>query len=184
MGKIAEAERDKYSRIWEFESYAQFSPGADQIDMFWQIAKPKSGQSVIDVGAGAGAASAILKARGLQVRAFDLTDQAWTQPDIHLQTGTIWNDLRGGMYDFAYCCDVMEHIPTEYVALSIDRILATARAAFFSVCFLDDGAGRLIGQPLHLTVKPFVWWRDLFRELGRLDEARDQMGQGVFYVRR
>ena len=44
--------------------------------------------------------------------------------------------------------------------------------------------GALIGEALHLTVRPFLFWRDLFRELGTLHDARDLIGEGVFCVSR
>jgi len=181
---IAAKEREKYARAWAIDDYSKFSPGLSHIDMFWSIASPKRGQSLIDVGCGAGAATRALKSRGLSVRGFDLTDTAWDHDDIPLTTGTIWRDLRGGPYDYAYCCDVMEHIPTEFVGLAIERILQVAPKAFFSISFTEDHFGDFVGEALHLTVKPFVWWRDLLRELGIVHEARDLMGEGVFYVAR
>jgi hypothetical protein len=35
---------------------------------------------------------------------------------------------------------------------------STRRATYFSVSLRPDGCGRLIGQPLHLTVEPLAWW--------------------------
>lgn len=181
---ISSQERGKYEKAWSLDDYANFSPGLSHIDMFFSIASPKRGQSLIDVGCGAGAATSALKSRGLMARGFDLTDTAWAHDDIPLTVGSIWRDLPRGPFDYAYCCDVMEHIPTEYVALSVSRILDSAPRAFFSVSFMPDHFGDYIGESLHLTVKPFVWWRELFWEMGTLLDARDMMGEGVFYVAR
>lgn len=179
---ISEREREKYSRIWQIPSYSKESPGLQHVDMFAAIAKPIPGQSVADVGAGDGAASNALRDRlQLRVTAFDLTNTAWKgKPDIPLHLGSVWRGVPGGMFDHVYCCDMMEHIPTELVALAVDRILMAGARCFFSISFLPDAFGAFIGEPLHLTVRPFTWWRDLFREIGRLDEARDMMGEGVF----
>lgn len=184
--KVTEAERSKYQKVWGLEDYSVYSPGEHAVDYFFRIAKPVVGQSVIDVGAGSGAASRALKGRGLVVRAFDLCDVAWRHEDIPLLTGSVWRDLPvvSPPYDFAYCTDVMEHIPTEFTALSVSEILRTCGRAFFSIAFTEDGFGDFIGQPLHLTVKPFSWWRDLMGELGTIEDARDQMGSGVFLVRK
>jgi len=181
---ITQSESAKYAEIWGYDDYAKFSPGAYYADLFWRIAQPKEGARVLDVGAGSGAATVELKKRGLQVRAFDLTSEAWRHDDIPLLTGTIWRDLPAGPFDYTYCCDVMEHIPTEYVGLSIDRILAVGNRGFFSISFVQDHFGSVIGQPLHLTIKPFLWWVDLFSELGSLIDARDLIENGVFYVAR
>jgi hypothetical protein len=40
-----------------------------------------------------------------------------------------------------------------------------------------------VGQPLHKTVKPFVWWRDLCREIGTVVEAVDMLTRAVFVIR-
>jgi len=184
--RITEAERDKYSKVWGLDDYAVYSPGKETVDYFFRIARPGPGQSVLDVGAGSGAGSKALKDKGLSVRAFDITDVAWRHPDIHLDVGCVWRDLNLVDFDFVYCCDMMEHIPTEFVGLTLDRILKTCESgkAFFSISFTEDHFGTFIGQDLHLTVKPFAWWRDMLRELGKVHEARDRMGHGVFLVGR
>lgn len=180
---IREAEAAKYKKAWGLEAYHQHSPGAHFTDLFYSIAKPVSGQSVIDIGAGDGQGSRILKDRGLIVTAFDLADMGWEHTDIPLRQGCLWRGLGGSLFDYGYCCDVIEHIPTQFVGLAISNILAVCGQAFFSVCFRDDVMGSAIGEPLHLTVKPFAWWRDTFREIGTVMDARDLIGDGIFYVR-
>lgn len=184
MTSITDLEKAKYASAWSIPAYAENSPGAQMVDLFFATARPHAGQSVIDVGAGAGAASKVLKARGLSVTGFDLTKEAWDDASgVPLHVGSLWHGL-GGRYDFAYCCDVMEHIPTEFVGLCIERILSATRASFFSIAFTPDNFGNFVGEDLHLTVRPFTWWRDVFRELGMLDDARDLLGEGMFFVRR
>lgn len=183
---MSEAERAKYADIWSLPAYQQSrSPGAHWLDTFWDIAEPKPGARVLDVGAGSGAASRALKDKGLDVRAFDLTDAAWAHPDIELATGSLWRGLPNGAakYDYGYCCDVMEHIPPQFTGLCIANILSACEHAFFSISFLSDHFGRYVGAPLHLTVQPFTWWLALLSELGDVIEARDTLGEGVFYVR-
>lgn len=186
MRTVTEAERKKYDAMWSVEDYSKYSPGEHLVEFFFQIAKPVAGQSVLDVGAGAGAGSRALKNKGLSVSAFDLTREAWKHQDIRLMTGSVWRDLplTSPPYDFAYCCDMMEHIPTEFTALSVSEILRTSGKAFFSISFQQEYYGQFIGEHLHLTVKPFTWWRDMLRELGTVHEARDMMGDGVFLVSR
>lgn len=184
---ISALERRKYEKAWAVDAYHSGSPGASYIDMFMKVAQPQPGASIIDVGAGAGEGSRALADKGFRVMAFDLTSKAWAQDDIDLHTGCIWRDL--GIYanppfDFAYCCDVMEHIPTQFVGSAISAILNSCGRAFFSISFTPDIMGAAIGETLHLTVKPFTWWRDTFRELGTLYDARDLIGDGVFYAGR
>lgn len=182
---ITETEKSKYTQIWQSGAYdGARTPGLEHVPLFWRIANPQHRQSVIDVGAGSGDACAEFQRRGLRAVGFDITDAGWKQgDDIRLITGSIWNDLPvKAHFDFAYCCDVMEHIPESLVGLSIERIRMAAARCFFSIHFGPDIHGAQIGAPLHLTVKPFVWWRDLFRELGHLADARDLLGHGVFFV--
>ena len=180
---ITDRERAKYDAIWGFEQYHAVSPGLNLVEMFWSIARPKPGEVLVDVGAGSGAASRALQDRGLSVTAFDFTSEAWAHKDITLHTGSIWRELtnlNGAKY--VYCCDVMEHIPPELTGLCISNILRICEKAFFSVSFVPDVMGAKIGETLHLTVKPYLWWLDLFRELGTVIEARDLLTDGVFYV--
>lgn len=184
---ITNAEREKYAEIWEYEEYSRVSPGVYYSDLFFRMVKPTAGQSVLDVGAGGGAASRVLKDRGLSVKGFDITDVGWKHPDIQLMLGCIWRDLPVGSsppFDYAYCCDVMEHLPTEFTALSASEIIRTCGLAFFSIAFHQEHYGYLVGKPLHLTVKKFEWWRDMMREVGTVHEARDLLDNGVFLVGR
>ncbi|MHA2085554.1 MAG: hypothetical protein ACXABD_17500 [Candidatus Thorarchaeota archaeon] len=63
-------------------------------------------------------------------------------------------------------------------------LLEACDGVFFSIAFAPDYFGRFVGEPLHLNVKPFVWWRDRLAGMGNLIEARDLLGEGVFYVTR
>ena len=182
---IASREAAKYGAVWQFPAYHQSSPGAGFADIFMGVTQARRGQSVVDVGAGAGAGSKALRDRGLEVTGFDLTAEAWDQDcGIPLLTGTVWNGIPGA-YQYAYCCDMMEHLPTEFVALTVVSILRAAPAAFLSISFNPDEFGpALLGKSLHLTVRPFLWWRDMLREVCQVEEARDLMGDGIFYVRR
>lgn len=182
---ITEREKAKYQRAWNIENYSVNSPGADWVQLFISMARPRYNARIYDIGAGNGAGSRALKDTGFDVRAFDLTADDWPHEDISIDTGTVWRDLSGwgyGDFEYAYCCDVMEHIPTQFVALSISEILNVCQKAFFTVCFKKDIHGDAIRDRLHLTVESFSWWRDTFREIGTVYEARDLIGDGGFLV--
>lgn len=182
---IREAERRKYAAAWEISDYHDNSPGARHVDMMLAMVQPRPDWSIIDIGAGDGAASRGLLAKGFSnLTAFDLTDSGWDRDSgIPLHTGPLWTSIPG-RYALGYCCDVMEHIPTSLVGLALSRILESCDRVFFSICFIPDHFGAYVGEPLHLTVQPFLWWRDLLRELGTLREARDLIDEGVFYLAR
>ena len=176
-------EKKKYEAIWKFDEYHENSPGEAGVDFFLSIAKPESGDSILDIGAGAGAASRAMKDKGYDVSAFDLATDGWAHKDIPISKGCIWRDYPGPA-KFSYCADVMEHLPECLTSAAIANIISSVGTAYFSVCFLPDSFGSYIGEPLHLTVRPFTWWRDLFCELGEILDARDLIHNGSFLVRK
>ena len=186
--RITEAERGKYDRIWALEAYHEASPGVRHIPLFERMMRLKHDAQILDIGAGSGAASRVLKDKGYDVEAFDLTNAGWAHDDITIHTGSIWHDLPrlpGWLpYEVGYCCDVMEHLPTQFVGLAVRKMLEACGHVFLSIAFLPEGFGDCIGERLHLTVENFVWWRDTLREVGLLHDARDLIGEGVFHVGR
>jgi hypothetical protein len=101
--------------------------------------------------------------------------------------GCLWHDLRGltvGPFEWVYCTDVLEHIPTAFTMLVVSRLLEVAEeGVFLSVSFVPDQMGVWIGETLHETVQPFTWWRDALNEVGEVVEARDLLGKGAFLVK-
>ena len=180
---INERETKKLEAIWSFEKYKSKSFNPELVDIFWRMCRPTSGMTVIDFGAGVGQYTRILKDKHLNASGFEWTNEPWEAGDIHVQMGVVWRDrpwVRDA--DFAFCCNMLERTPPELVGLSIARILETCRQAFFAVSFVQDNRGADIGEPVQLTVMPFAWWRDLFREIGTVVEARDLIDSGVFLV--
>lgn len=179
--QLAKYEAEKYERVWEIPQYSKHSPGEEYAEMFMQISRAKPGNSVIDLGCGEGRGGLKLRKRGLDVSFLDHIRLETPPEPYYCQS--LWQPLMDD-FEFGYCCDVMEHIPTQFTMLVAHNLLQSCRAVFFSISFQPDGFGRFIGEPLHLTVQPYTWWRDSLAELGHLVEARDLLGEGVFYVQR
>jgi len=59
----------------------------------------------------------------------------------------------------------MEHIPEKDVDKVLRNITKSAEKVFFNISLLHDSCGKLIGEDLHLTVKPAGWWIQKFRDL-------------------
>jgi hypothetical protein len=79
---------------------------------------------------------------------------------IPLLIGNMWDIPVTLAADWGFCCDVMEHIPTDRVADVLRFVRASTRhATYFNISLRADGCGRLIGDALHLTVRPLDWWR-------------------------
>lgn len=182
---IRTAEAQKYEQAWSLPGYATHSPGVQWAELFGEIAQPGPNQTVYDLGCGNGAGGKALAERyGLAAAYVDhVRVEGVPEPFIEQ---CLWDDLISrwdGPFWYGYCCDVLEHIPPQFTMLAARRMLEACDQVFFSVSFRPDSFGAFIGQPLHLTVQPFSWWRDALAEVGELLEARDLLGEGVFLVR-
>ena len=175
----AEKEADKYATIWEVPGYRDISPGEQYVDAFIKSVNLPAGASVIDLGCGAGAGGKALQSHFEVVHFLDLVkvnedlDPFIEQP--------LWKPIPLS-YDFGYCCDVMEHLPTGYVCMVLHNIMEACDEVFFSIALVPDHYGEFIGEELHLTVRPFTWWRELLKEFGELKDARDISHTGIFRV--
>lgn len=208
--RLSESEKDKYRRVWAHPRYSRESPGLKIFDWFRQeFAVPlKAGDVVIDVGCGTGRASKPFADLGCRVvcldhcldplRAAMASDPA---PDREADQDAapifiescLWHDWPWLLptrtfrpATLAYCVDVLEHLPEPFVFVAVQRMIASASYAFLHVAFYPDTYGGLVGETLHLTVRPFDWWRDRLADLGtaELIDARDCMKQGAFLLRR
>ncbi len=161
MEPTAAGERRKYEQMWTFAEYRDDHASAHAHRAIELFAAP-AGATVIDFGAGAGYASRVLLDAGLRVTAIDIAANSMA-PDIAarvtLIVGNMWEMPVEIVAAWGFCCDVMEHIPTSCVDAVLRFIRAsTTRATYFSISLRPDGCGRLIGETLHLTVRPLEWW--------------------------
>ena len=186
------SEQRKYETLWDIPEYRATSPGEQAIQWFVEMARPEVGQSVLDIGCGSGKASAKMIALGYDVLGIDFADNCldedasvpFLQADL---CKPLLNRIQIKMSrtmpaDYAFCADFMEHMPTEWVMYVLTNIQQCAQKCWFMIPFTHDVFGQVIGESLHLTVRPFAWWRDRLREVGNLVDARDLMGRGVFLL--
>ena len=205
MTTITTAERDTYRDVWQhIPQYGEVSPGERLAPVFDDLVSGLGHQrgTVLDAGCGSGKGALALKALGYTVTLCDLTDAGLVDEarEFPFFEAALWRDLRPHLkarwpnvdpfkmhewtrFDWVYCTDVLEHLPTAMVGLVVSRLLEVARyGVFISVSLELDINGVWIGKLLHQTVQPFTWWRDLLAELGRVIEARDCIGSAIFLV--
>ena len=183
MTDILEHEKNKYEQIWQMPSYTDMSPGEVLSPLFMSLVEPKRGERLIDLGCGDGKGGKALAKEGLDVTYLDFVyNKDWNLVPFIEQP--LWAPIRvnGSGWKYGYCCDVMEHLPPEKVDDVLKRIFKNCDHCFFSIHFGEDNFRKIVGHPLHLTVKPFVWWQDKMRQYGTVKDARDLIGMGTFYV--
>lgn len=158
-------ERDKYILLWETDSYRFVSPGEQAVPAFLELVKPDG--LIVDFGCGTGRAALALHEAGHEVYLIDFADNCRDQEALKLPF-LEWDLTHPCPVRAPYglCCDVMEHIPPGSVEAVICNIMASAETVFFQISTRPDSFGVLIGQSLHLTVRPHEWWLSLFGELG------------------
>lgn len=159
---LEQAEREKYERIWSHKDYHANSPGERLAPYFLKCVPFKPKQTVIDLGCGTARASRELIAAGLQVYLLDHVNAVDPSIKLPFISANLWAlpSLRG--FDWFYCCDVMEHIPTEKVDRVLDNIAAlTTKGGFFQIALFPD---EWHGEVLHLTVESGEWWVKKLKE--------------------
>ena len=190
-------ERELYQRMWENPIYREVAPGERSVAQFLKQARPRKGATVIDFGCGTGRASLLMAlpppvGGSLNVTMLDFTDNS-LDDDIRDMLPHQADVLRFHQADltekiqhkasYGFCTDVMEHIPPEDVGKVLDNILMAAPHVFFSISTEEDNCGKLIGHPLHLTVRPYEWWLEQFRKRECLIHwSAETLGECAFYV--
>ncbi len=122
------------------------------------------GSSLIDFGCGTGDAAANFQALGYKVQAVDISKQGLRHDLVFFEAPLSALPAELLPADWGFCCDVMEHLPTEWVGLSLKEMSGKVKNCFFSICLVPDGWGVKIGEVLHLTVMPAAWWMDQIKE--------------------
>jgi SAM-dependent methyltransferase len=184
---LVETERATYDELLaSVEEYRAYSPGLTYLPVFLSLATIKRPVSVLDAGCCTGKVGVALEQDGWTVTLADLTDAGLVDEAKRLpfQRVSLWNDLRSvGTFDYTYCCDVLEHIPTAFTMLVVDQLLRVTRTGLFlGIALTPDHFGVWAGKPLHQTVQSFTWWRDALRELGTVWDARDLQQNALFFV--
>lgn len=154
-------EREKYQRLWgEHPSYRNSAPGELLAEHFLKLADPRKRQTVYDFGCGTGRGAAKIAER-CKVIGFDFTDNS-LDPQVVGRFQFRQHDLTRPIdiqpADYGYCTDVLEHIPTEDVPTVLQNIFDACRVVYLNISTVEDHCGAMIGETLHLTVRPMNWW--------------------------
>lgn len=189
---ITRTERETYDEVWtsvdRYSAPDTIHPGLEFLPILLDLVGDERG-TLLDAGCGSGEAGLAYRSHGFTVTLTDITEAGLTEEARTLPffQASLWEPLTkharvGGAYDLVTCTDVLEHLPTQFTMLAASRLLEVGRRVFLSVAHQPDVMGYWVGRPLHLSVFPFTWWRDSFKELGTVLEARDLLTTGIFYL--
>lgn len=178
-------EREKYERMWGLAAYRSTSPGARVVANFIDMVEPEAGASIVDCGCGTGRAGVKLARAGFDVV---LVDFAGNCRDAEAEgLPFVEADLSEAIpvqADYAFCADVMEHIPPEQIDAVLANLFACAPRVFLQISTVDDCCGKLIGERLHLSVHPHAWWREKLAGFGCVSREEEKRSASLFYVTR
>lgn len=186
---LDQIEKDKYQTVWSYQEYRRWSPGCDEqeraIDLFDQsrIHDPNYTPSMRDYGCGEGWTVQYFKEAGWDASGVEHAKNAVKASGILVYEKCLWDMLELPRTDYAFCCDVMEHIPPMKVNLVLHYIAALTRhSAYFRIANRPDGFGpSILGKPLHLTVEDEKWWKKtLERHWGMVKQLPCGKGSCVF----
>lgn len=178
---VAQAEKAKYQKMWAYDSYRERSPGMRFLaDAIYRMKMPEH-STVVDLGCGTGRVAAALSGYGHSVTAVDIASNACTEFDGPFVQAPLWAlPAELGRHDYGYCADVMEHLPTAKVPMSLACIAAHCGTVFFQIANFECHEGDKIGEHLHLTVKSIDWWRAELRPYFAVIEAVPSPKHHVF----
>lgn len=181
---LVEREREKYQEIWSRENYAGFAPGEHFVDLVIEVFGIQPGDELIDYGCGSGKAATMFERRDIKTTGIDFAMNC-VQPGANFSTflvACLW-DLPDVQSDWAYCTDVMEHIPSEKVNDVLRGIAdRTRKGAFFNIATRDDVMGGMIGKRLHMTVITAQAWLDLLSQYWTVEMIEGD-GQAKFFCK-
>lgn len=190
---LTQQETELYEEVHELENYSRMSPGEKYLDIFLENAPLIPPTTVLDAGCASGKAGLALSKLGYEVTLADITDTGLIEEakSLPFKKVNLWKSIPAqvenleGQFDYILCCDVLEHIPTQFTLLVIDQMLRVAKnGLFLSISTQPDWFGTWVGKALHQTIQPYEWWKDSISEVGTLVDSRDLIKTSVFFVKR
>lgn len=116
--------------------------------------------SIIDFGCGTGDAAQAFISLGHDVFAVDISRNGLRYDFGDRFIKSSLHELSDAVpgAEWGFCCDVMEHLPTEWVPVALGKMAGKVINCYFSISGVPDSWGPRIGETLHLTIKPAAWW--------------------------
>jgi len=147
-------------------------------------------RNVVDVGCGAGYAILEFFKNGKQAKGIETCSWLLANPLRSLvatgivKYGSITHIPYGvEEFDLVFCCEVLEHLDEKDVDRALSELVRVSRRWIFATVGLTDS---VYGKGIHLTVRPFNWWKEKFEQF-KLKPHRltgQQRGSGMYVYRK
>lgn len=178
-------EVDKYQRLWEsVPEYREVSPADSLTPLFLDYFRKeiKKGDGVIDFGCGPGRSAIFLLKANLFVHLIDFCNNC-LDPYIYLLTldsnssvkfskASIYS-LPSGIQrkEWIICFDVLEHIPEKMITKALKGMATRmGKGGLLGIALTEDSLGQMIGETLHLSIKPPSWWEKQICRFFHIDQ--------------
>lgn len=160
IAPLEDVERKKYEAVWRHDAYRKVSPGMMEVERAWFVMGCEPGETLNDYGSGPARATKWFQEKGLDVLGIDIATNA-AETSVIVESIPLWDLKLLRTADYGFCCDVMEHIPPEKVEDVLMWTQARSRhACYYRIATRPDVMGpKLVGEPLHLTIRDADWWK-------------------------
>lgn len=183
---LLKQESEKYVQAWNWPKYREKTDGGPLVDHAFAVMGCQPGESLIDWGCGTGRPAAAFARRGLVVHGVDIAPNCLDEdvlPQLQSFTvATMWDPLLPAWLesDYAFCTDVLEHIPPEKLDACLLTIRSrTHKAAVIQVFTELDRSGPKMSPPqrLHLSVQSAEAWHQQLE--GYWSRVHQQLAKGA-----
>jgi len=193
---VEASEKQKYEAMWEHAEYRLSSPGFEAASCFFDHFKERiqEGDSILDFGCGTGRTSSLFFSKGLFVRMIDIASNCLDENIISLMhlfphaiefmEASLWElPSTVASADWIYCCDVLEHLPSEQVDAALFQMAKrTKKGGFLQIFLKDEPFGLMIGKRLHLTIQPKEWWIEKISKYWKIEGFGPEIKNSRFTV--
>jgi len=165
-------ESDCQTRGYVYEGYRDFACHYKTAEVVYEYAKKHNCKKVLEVGAGRGYVSRILKSKGLDVTCLDISEHCfhtrvvqnfilWDMTKIPWMRPSIEIPLKDKEFDLIFSVATLEHIPEDKIDTVIKEMARVSKCGIHGISTtspphdIDD---------THQTIKPIEWWQSKFEE--------------------
>ena len=177
----------KYSGLWA-DGYSDANWDRLAKRVFTKLNSNGHRISLIDFGFGTGNAMDYFERRGFYVEGTEISSHAVARQlkrgrKVYHTSIDDLSSMQDKQFEVGFCNDVIEHIPTELVAPSLEEMARVCSDYLFvSVCPTPSNHLSLEGENLHLTIRPLSWWEDQFRNYGDVEKLRLLFSRSARYA--